>query len=84
MADYRYINNKGVIVPDTAALRKEVEDEFRTVFGQSINLSPETPQGVLATMKLKIAMPLCVIMPNLLIKLIPILLGVFFLMQYGR
>lgn len=53
MADYRYINNKGVIVPDTAALRKEVEDEFRTVFGQSINLSPETPQGVLATMEIE-------------------------------
>ncbi|WP_100160035.1 baseplate J/gp47 family protein [Proteus columbae] len=53
MADYRYINNKGVIVPDTSTLRSNVEDEFRTVFGQSINLSPETPQGVLATMEIE-------------------------------
>lgn len=53
MADYRYINNKGVIVPDTSTLRNNVEDEFRTVFGQSINLSPETPQGVLATMEIE-------------------------------
>lgn len=53
MADYRYINNKGVIVPDTSMLRNNVEDEFRAVFGQSINLSPETPQGVLATMEIE-------------------------------
>lgn len=53
MADYRYINNKGVIVPDTSTLRNSVEDEFRAVFGQSINLSPETPQGVLATMEIE-------------------------------
>ncbi|WP_109395173.1 baseplate J/gp47 family protein [Proteus terrae] len=53
MANYRYINNKGVIVPDTLTLRNNVEDEFRTVFGQSINLSPETPQGVLATMEIE-------------------------------
>ncbi|MBI6542753.1 baseplate J/gp47 family protein [Proteus vulgaris] len=53
MADYRYINNKGVIVPDTSTLRNRVEDEFRAVFGQSINLSPETPQGVLATMEIE-------------------------------
>ncbi len=44
MADYRYINNKGVILPDTATIRDEVESEFRAVFGQSINLAPETPQ----------------------------------------
>ncbi|HCZ8611639.1 TPA: baseplate J/gp47 family protein, partial [Proteus mirabilis] len=53
MADYRYINNKGVILPDTATIRDEVESEFRAVFGQSINLAPETPQGALATMEVE-------------------------------
>ena len=77
MADYRYINNKGVIVPDTAALRKEVEDEFRTVFGNQSIYRQKRPRGFWQQWKLKIAMPLCVIMPNLLIKLIPILLGYF-------
>lgn len=49
MADYRYITNTGVIVPDTAATLEEVRDEFRSAFGQDLDVSSETPQGVLIT-----------------------------------
>ncbi|MCG3462688.1 baseplate J/gp47 family protein [Xenorhabdus bovienii] len=51
MADYRYITRQGVIVPDTADLRESVEGDFFAAFGQDIDLSPETPQGVLVTME---------------------------------
>lgn len=47
MADYQYINSRGVIVPDTADLLAEVEAEFREAFGQDLVTTPETPQGVL-------------------------------------
>ncbi|MDC9614879.1 baseplate J/gp47 family protein [Xenorhabdus khoisanae] len=51
MADYHYITRQGVIVPDTADLLGAVEADFRATFGQDIDLSPETPQGVLVTME---------------------------------
>lgn len=47
MADYEYIVQTGVIVPDTSDLRNEVENEFREAFGNDLDVSPETPQGVL-------------------------------------
>lgn len=53
MSDYRFIASTGVIIPDTATLREQVENEFRDVFGQEIDLSPETPQGVLVTMEVE-------------------------------
>lgn len=49
MADYNYIIPTGVIVPDTATLREEVEAEYKAVFGADLPLTPETPQGVLIT-----------------------------------
>lgn len=49
MADYQYLNGTGVIVPDTALLRTGVENEFREAFGEDLDVSPETPQGVLIT-----------------------------------
>lgn len=50
MADaYQYIEETGVIVPDTADLRAEVEDEYRAVFGSDLVVTPNTPQGVLIT-----------------------------------
>lgn len=49
MAELRYINERGVIVPDTAETRAEVEAEFRALFGQDLVTDPETPQGVLIT-----------------------------------
>ncbi|GAA0334368.1 baseplate J/gp47 family protein [Morganella psychrotolerans] len=51
MADYKYITSSGVIIPDTGDQRTAVEDEFKAVFGQDLDVSPETPQGVLITME---------------------------------
>jgi len=49
MADQIYINETGVIVPDTGTLQTEVENEYRAVFGQDLIVTPNTPQGVLIT-----------------------------------
>lgn len=49
MAEYEYLTQTGVILPDTADLRTEVEGEFREAFGSDLDVSPETPQGVLIT-----------------------------------
>ncbi len=49
MADYEFVSSTGVIVPDTATLRAQVESEWREAFGQDLVTSPETPQGVLIT-----------------------------------
>lgn len=51
MAEYNYITSSGVIIPDTAEQRTAVENEFKAVFGQDLDVSPETPQGVLITME---------------------------------
>lgn len=51
MADpYDYVEPAGVIVPDTAQLRAEVEASFRSAFGADLITAPETPQGVLITL----------------------------------
>lgn len=47
MVDYAFINETGVIVPDTSDLLNNVRGEFRTAFGEDLDVSPETPQGVL-------------------------------------
>lgn len=47
MADYNFIIETGVIVPDTADQLAQVQAEFRTAFGDDLDVSPETPQGVL-------------------------------------
>lgn len=49
MASYDFIQNTGVIVPDTADLLSDVQTEFRTAFGQDLDVDPATPQGVLIT-----------------------------------
>lgn len=49
MADYEFVASTGVIVPDTATLRAQVEEEWREAFGQDLVTTPETPQGVLIT-----------------------------------
>ena len=49
MADYQYITPLGVILPDTADIRASVEAEWREALGADIDLSPDTPQGVLVT-----------------------------------
>ena len=49
MADYVYVQESGVIMPDTADLQTTVEDEYKTVFGSNLVVTPNTPQGVLIT-----------------------------------
>lgn len=49
MADYKYLNETGVIVPDTETLLTEVETEWRTALGEQLVTTPDTPQGVLIT-----------------------------------
>lgn len=49
MPDYQYINDQGIIVPDTSNTRNEVIQEFRDVFGQDLVTDPSTPQGQLIT-----------------------------------
>ncbi|ELX8378361.1 baseplate J/gp47 family protein [Providencia vermicola] len=53
MADYQFITSQGVIIPDTSTLRDDVESEFKSVFGQDLDVSPETPQGALITMEVE-------------------------------
>lgn len=46
MADLKgYTTQNGVLVPDTADLKSDVEQEFSNALGQGLDLSPETPQG---------------------------------------
>lgn len=49
MANYSFINSTGVIVPDTSDLLTDVQNEFKTAFGSDLDVSPETPQGLLIT-----------------------------------
>ena len=49
MANYQYLDTTGVIVPDTATVQEGVENEFKTVFGQDLITTANTPQGVLIT-----------------------------------
>jgi len=49
MADYAYMPETGVILPDTGDLQTIVEDEYRAVFGSDLVVTPNTPQGVLIT-----------------------------------
>ncbi|EAA1041287.1 hypothetical protein A4J64_001944 [Salmonella enterica subsp. enterica serovar Losangeles] len=53
MADYKYINSTGVIMPDTADVREEVCDEYRGVFGDDVITDDWTPQGVLINAETK-------------------------------
>lgn len=47
MADYQYLNDTGVIVPDTAEIQAGVEAEYQAAFGEELTVNPETPQGIL-------------------------------------
>lgn len=49
MAEYQYLTETGVILPDTAETLEVVRNEFRTAFGNDLDVSAETPQGVLIT-----------------------------------
>jgi hypothetical protein len=45
MADYNYIVDNGIIVPDTADIKTEVEQEFKNALGERMSTAPNTPQG---------------------------------------
>lgn len=47
--DYQYIESTGVIVPNTSVVLGGVQDEYRAAFGQDLIVTPDTPQGVLAS-----------------------------------
>jgi len=47
MAAYDFINLSGVIVADTSATKGEVQQEYRDIFGDDLDLDDETPEGVL-------------------------------------
>jgi uncharacterized phage protein gp47/JayE len=47
MAEYKYINETGTIVPDIEAIEQEVITEWKDTFGQDLATTPETPQGVM-------------------------------------
>lgn len=50
VADYKFVTETGVIVPDFSDTREQVEAELRQSEGWAdIDMSPETPQGVIAT-----------------------------------
>lgn len=42
---YDFIDGTGIIVPDTDKVRAGVEALFKEVFGNGLDVSPETPQG---------------------------------------
>lgn len=44
---FQYINNTGVIVPDTASLLGVVQDEWTGALTSKLSLVPATPQGIL-------------------------------------
>lgn len=45
MADYNYITNSGIIVPDTSTVLEEVQAEYQQALGSDLSLDPATPQG---------------------------------------
>lgn len=50
MADnYQYINTTGTIIPDTGDILTTVQNEFKAAFGDDLDTSPATPQGLLIT-----------------------------------
>ncbi len=49
MAGYNYINETGTIIPDTSDLLTIVENEYKSVFGEDLDVSPSTPQGKFIT-----------------------------------
>lgn len=42
---YDYITGQGVIVPDTSVVLAEIQNEFKAVFGEDLDIAESTPQG---------------------------------------
>lgn len=45
MDNYKYVDEIGVIIPDTNDIKKQVQEEFKVALGQDLNLEDSTPQG---------------------------------------
>lgn len=48
---YQFITDTGTIVPDTSTLLTDVQNEYKLAFGQNLNVSASTPQGLLITIE---------------------------------
>lgn len=48
---YKYVTDRGVIVPDTSDILAEVQGEWIEAFGSDLSLDPETPQGTIIAME---------------------------------
>jgi len=48
---YNYVNETGVIVPDSSIIQADVENEYKSTFGADLNVDPSTPQGMLITIE---------------------------------
>jgi hypothetical protein len=44
---YEYITATGVVVADTSDIQTQVQNEWRTAFGQDLSVDDSTPQGVM-------------------------------------
>lgn len=42
---YDYNTSQGIIVPDTSKVLSDIQDEFKQLFGDNLDVTPETPQG---------------------------------------
>ena len=50
MSYFDFVTPLGLIYADTSEIKKAIESKMRDAFGQDLDLSPETPQGVLVSM----------------------------------
>ncbi len=44
---YEFINSTGTIIPDTSEILSGINAEYQTIFGTDLQLTPDSPQGVL-------------------------------------
>ena len=66
---YDYITEIGVIVPDTETILSELQAMMREMFGQDMDLTPETPQGRLLEMwtrNREFCIQICAMVSNML------------------
>lgn len=47
MATYNYVSPSGLIVPDTSQILADTENEWKALFGDDLDVTPDTPQGML-------------------------------------
>ena len=52
MADlYKYVQNEGIIVPNTEDILTDVRKEYKNIFGEDLSVEESTPQGRLIEME---------------------------------